>query len=85
VHGVSSSSFTGNFLGAAIYTTLSHGANRILPGLEAVPGVAGLYGYQSTGPCAGGGEITWIRWNGSAWTYLASMCWPNHYITLTYP
>jgi hypothetical protein len=86
VHGVAPSSFTGNFLGSAIYPALSHPASRVLPGLEGVPGVAGLYGGPQTGgPCNGSGEITWIRWTGSSWVYLASMCWPNHYITLTYP
>jgi hypothetical protein len=85
VHGVAPSLFTGTFLGSAIYAALSHSANRVLPGLEGVPGVAGLYGGpQASGPCAGGGEITWLRWNGSSWVYLAELCWPNHYITLTY-
>lgn len=69
--------------GTSIYT-LSHGANRILPGLESVPGVVGFYGGpQASGPCSGSGEITWIQWNGSSWVYLANMCWPNHYVTLT--
>lgn len=70
--------------GGSIYT-LSHNAARILPGLEAVPGVVGFYGGpQASGPCTGSGEITWIQWTGSSWAYLAHMCWPNHYITLTY-
>lgn len=70
--------------GTSIYT-LSHNATRVLPGLESVPGVVGFYGGQmASGPCTGSGEITWIRWTGSSWAYLAHMCWPNHYITLTY-
>jgi hypothetical protein len=86
IHGVAPSTFINTtFPGTPSIYTLAHSANRLLPGLEGVPGVAGFYGYQSSGPCSGQGEITWLRWNGSSWVYLANMCWPNHYITLTQP
>ncbi|GEM_PF-3004219 len=80
------SSWATTFAAAPSIYTLAHNASRVLPGLEAVPGVVGFYGGpQTSGPCNGSGEITWIRWTGSSWVYLAGMCWPNHYITLTYP
>jgi hypothetical protein len=87
---VSASQFVmnvGTFSSTYQIYTLAHGANRILSGLEGVPGVAGFYGGpQASGPCNGTGEVTWLRYTGTpTWTYLASMCWPNHYLTLTYP
>jgi len=102
LHGVTPSAFTSSvFRGhgaqpltaipttfpftSSVYT-LSHNADRVLPGLEAVPGVAGLYdGPQASGPCSGTGEITWLRYNAGSWVYLAHTCWPTHYVTLTYP
>lgn len=87
VHGVTPSTFIStNFPAATSVYTLSHNASRILPGLEGVPGVVGLYdGPQASGPCTGSGEITWLRYNAGSWLYLAHTCWPNHYVTLTYP
>jgi hypothetical protein len=87
VHGVTPTTFINtNFPAATSVYTLSHNASRVLPGLEGVPGVVGLYdGPQVSGPCTGSGEITWLRYNAGSWLYLAHACWPNHYITLTYP
>ncbi len=86
-HGVTPATFIANFPGTSAIYTLAHSASRILSGLEGVPGVAGFYGGpQVSGSCSGTGEVTWLRWTGgSTWVYLASMCWPNHYLTLTYP
>jgi len=88
-HAVSSSAFITSISNSSSYQiyNLAHSANRILSGLEGVPGVAGFYGGpQTSGPCNGTGEVTWLRYTGATtWTYVASMCWPNHYLTLTYP
>ncbi len=86
-NGVTPATFIANFPGTPAIYPLAHGANRILSGLEGTPGVAGFYGGpQGSGPCTGTGEVTWLRWTGgNSWSYLASMCWPNHYLTLTYP
>jgi hypothetical protein len=52
----------------------------------ATPGIVGLYGGpQSSGPCTGTGEVTWLSYSSGAFHYIASLCWPNHYIALTYP
>lgn len=87
-HGVTPATFVANWsTDAAIYTTLSHTATRLLSGLEGVPGVAGFYGGpQTSGPCTGTGQVTWLRnTGGNTWVYLATMCWVNHEVTLTYP
>ncbi len=86
-HNVTPATFIANFPAAPAIYTLAHSAGRILSGLEGVPGVAAFYGGpQASGPCTGTGEVTWLRWTGgNSWSYLASMCWPNHYLTLTYP
>jgi hypothetical protein len=78
--------FVSTFNATPSIYTLAHSAFRVEPGLEGTPGVVGFYGGPiGTGPCAGTGEITWLQYNGSSWVYLASLCWPNMYVTLTYP
>jgi hypothetical protein len=86
-HNVTPATFIANWsTDPAIYASLSHNASRILSGLQGVPGVAGFYGGpQVSGPCSGTGQVTWLRYNAGSWAYLATMCWPNHEITLTYP
>ena len=79
-------SFASTFAATPAIYTLAHSAFRVEPGLEGTPGVVGFYGGPiGSGACYGTGEITWLRYNAGSWGYLASMCWPNTYVTLTYP
>ena len=79
------STFSANPFGSAPFFTLQSATYRFTPTV-ATPGIVGLWGgNQTTGPCAGNGEVTWLTYSSGAFHYLASLCWPNHYITITYP
>lgn len=76
--------FSANPFGSAPFYTLQSATYRFTPTV-ATPGIVGLWGTQTTGSCAGSGEVTWLSYSGGAFHYIASLCWPNHYIALTYP
>jgi hypothetical protein len=81
-------SFTTTAAATTVQITLPHSALRVL-GSAGTPGIVGFYGGPLTCTVSpyttNSGEITWMQYNGSSWAPLGSLCWPNHYITLTYP